>query len=75
MRLNDLLRDATGSAPSASQRSQHIALAAMLSERFTDTPISAKAVAKWFERGSVPGPWLLRIAAVSKTKIDLSTYA
>lgn len=75
MRLNDLLRDATGSDASASQRSQHLALTEQLVERYGEGSISAKGVAKWFERGSIPGPWLLRIAAVSKTKIDLSSYA
>lgn len=75
MRLNDLLRDATGSSASASQRSQHMALTVQLTEKYGDGAITAKAVAKWFERGSIPGPWLMRIAAVSKTKIDLSSYA
>lgn len=75
LRLNDLLRDVTGSNASDSKRSQHHALAAMLAERFGAGTISPKGVAKWFERGSVPGSWLLRIATVAKKKIDFSKYA
>jgi hypothetical protein len=76
MRLNDLLRDVTDSAPSASQRSQQLALVAMLNERYGADAISAKGVEKWIMRGSIPGKWLPRIATVSKKQpLDLASYA
>lgn len=75
MQFQRLLADATGSDPVASQRSQHAALARLLNERHPDKSISLKGVAKWFERGSIPGPWLLKIAALPKKPLNLSNYA
>lgn len=75
MQLNKLLADATAAPPGASQRAQHIALAAMLNKRHGAGSITLKGVAKWFERGSIPGPWLLKIAALPKKPLNLANYA
>ena len=74
MPLHDLLRDVTGGGEGESQRSLHIRLANQLNSQFGEGSISVKGVAKWFERGSIPGKWLLRIATVSKKKINLTSY-
>lgn len=75
MRLNEFLRDATGSAPNASQRSQHIALTDALNGRYGNGSISLKGVEKWFSRQSIPGVWLMRIAALPKIKLNPANYA
>ena len=74
MQLEKLLADATKSAPSASQRSKEITLAQMLNDRHGGGAITEKGVAKWFERGSIPGKWLLRIAALGNPPLNLSNY-
>ena len=74
MRLNDLLRDATDSPPGASKRSQHIALTAALNECHGKGSISLKGVEKWFSRGSIPGVWLMRIAALPTAKLNPADY-
>ena len=75
MDYKNLLRDATEATPSASQRSQQVALTAQLNATFPQEPITLKGVSKWFERGSIPGKWLLRIAALRTPPLNLSTYA
>lgn len=75
MQLANLLRDATESSPAASLRSQQIALAAKLNDAHPTDPITAKGIAKWFERGSVPSKWLMRIAALPSKPLNLSHYA
>lgn len=75
MRYDDLLRAATESAPGASGRAQHAELAARLSAANPSDPITLKGVAKWFERGSIPGKWLMRIAALTKPPLNISNFA
>lgn len=75
MKLHELLRDATESAPSASLRSQQMALTDLLIAAHPSDPITAKGIAKWFERGSVPSKWLMRIAALPSKPLNLSNYA
>lgn len=76
MQLEKLLLDATESVEGASQRSQHIELAKRLNAKHGDKgSISVKGVEKWFERGSIPGPWLMRIADLPRKPLNLSTYA
>lgn len=74
MRLTDLLRDATESAPSASLRSQQLALTNALNTKHPDDAITLKGVAKWFERASIPGKWLMRIAALPSKPLNLAKY-
>lgn len=47
----------------------------MLKERHGADAITYKGVAKWFERGSIPSVWLIRIAQLPKKPINLSSYA
>ncbi len=75
MQLDRLLLDVTGSQEGASRRSQAFALTDMLRERHGSDAITEKGVMKWFERGSIPGPWLMKIAALPSPPIDLSQYA
>lgn len=75
MNFARLLRDATNSAPSASQRSQEIALAQLLNEKHGAGSITAKGVSKWFERNSISAKWLMRIAALPGACLNLSDYA
>lgn len=75
MQLDRLLSDATGMPGGASKNSRQTALSVMLNERHGAGSISVKGIAKWFERGSIPGPWLLRLAVLPKNKLNLSDYA
>lgn len=75
MQLARLLADATGCQPGDSERSKHAKLAAKLNEAACGHVITLKGVAKWFERESIPGPWLLKIAALPKKPLNLSNYA
>jgi len=75
-KLDQLLSDATGCPPAETKRAQYIALAGMLSS--PGERVSHRTVEKWFERGSVPGTWLIRIAAAARDlgrPIDLAKYA
>ena len=74
MHLEEIIRDATRSQPGASLRSVITTAAEMLNERHQDDPISAKAVAKWVERKSITGKWLMRLAALPKPPLDLTKY-
>lgn len=74
MQLDRLLRDATGMAEGSSQRAQYHALAAALNARHGTHPITPKGVSKWFERGRIPGPWLMRIAGLPSKSLNLSDY-
>lgn len=75
MQYENLLRDATESEPSASLRSQQGVLADKLNARHPEDGITLKGVAKWFERGSIPAKWLMRIVALRKPPLNLSKYA
>lgn len=75
MQLNRLLSDVTLLPEGTSRRQQHIRLAEMLQERHGSDSISVKGVAKWFERGSIPSTWLIRIAQLPKKALNLATYA
>jgi hypothetical protein len=76
MQLDRLLRDATESPEGTSQRSQHIELTRRLNAiHGTHAAITYKGVSKWFERGSVPSRWLMRIAALPKKPLNLADYA
>ena len=75
MQLERLLSDVTQLPPGTSLRQQQIKLTDMLNERHGEGAITYKGVAKWFERGSVPSTWLLRIAALPKKPLNLSLYA
>lgn len=74
MQLQRLLIDATECAEGSSQRSQHVALAEKLNARHGAGSITVKGVAKWFERGAIPGPWLMKIAALPKKSLNLADY-
>lgn len=75
MQYVKLLRDATESLEGTSQRSQELELTFRLNRAHPDDQITAKGVAKWFERGSVPSKWLMRIAALVTPPLNLSVYA
>lgn len=75
MQLERLLLDATGMAEGASQRSRERALAVALNARYGDHPITPKGVSKWFARGRIPGPWLMRIASLPEQPLNLADYA
>jgi hypothetical protein len=76
MRLDLLLQDATGDGPwTGSQLAQDIKLAALLTDKHGAGSLSPKGVAKWFERRSIPGPWLMKIAALPKKPLNLADYA
>lgn len=74
MRHWDLVRDAIDASPGANNRQMQIALAGKLNASHPADPITAKAVAKWFERGSIPGKWLFRIAALVTPPLNPSLY-
>lgn len=75
MQLERLLADVTQLPAGTSQRQQQIKLTEMLCARHGGESITYKGVAKWFERGSIPSAWLLRIAQLPKKPLNLSTYA
>lgn len=75
MQLDRLLSDATQQPPGTSRRQQQLRLTEMLKERHGADAITYKGVAKWFERGSIPSVWLIRIAQLPKKPINLSSYA
>lgn len=75
MQLDRLLDDVTKLPEGTSRRQQHIRLTEMLAARHPTEVISLKGVSKWFERGSIPATWLLRIAALPKKPLNLSNYA
>lgn len=75
MQLDRLLSDVTALPPGTSRRQQHIRLTDMLNERHPDDTITLKGVSKWFERGSVPSTWLMRIAQLPRKPINLARYA
>lgn len=75
MQLDRLLTDVTALPAGTSRRQQIIRLAELLQQRHGLDSISVKGVEKWFERGSVSSTWLLRIAALPKKPLNLSTYA
>lgn len=75
MQYANLLRDATESDSSVSQRAQHIALTERLNAKFPQDPITLKGVSKWFERSSIPSKWLLRIASLTEPPLNLANYA
>lgn len=75
MQFAQLLRDATESEASASIRSQQIALANLLNTAHPEDAITPKGVEKWFARRTIPGKWLLRIAALRTPPLNLSLYA
>jgi hypothetical protein len=75
MQLDRLLSDAVNMPEGTSRRQQQIKLTEMLQERHGSDSITYKGVAKWFERGSVPAVWLMRIAQLPKKPLNLATYA
>lgn len=75
MQLDRLLSDVTQMPEGTSRRQQHMKLAEMLQHRHGADSISVKGVAKWFERGSIPSTWLLRIAALPSEPLNLAVYA
>jgi hypothetical protein len=73
-----LLDDAAGIPAAESRRNKYIALARILSDAGADKAVSWRTVEKWFERNSMPGVWLVRIAAALAAlgrPIDLAVYA
>lgn len=74
MQYDRLLADVTGLGPAASQRAKHMKLTAMLQDKHGEDAISLKGVSKWFERGSMPSGWLVRVAALPQPPLDLTTY-
>jgi len=75
MQLDRLLDDVTQMPEGTSQRQKHIRLTEMLTERYGAGSISEKGVAKWFERGSIPSAWLLRVISIPKKPLNLANYA
>lgn len=75
--LNRLLSDVSGIESSNSKRSQHAELTRLLSEAFPDDSITVKGVEKWFERGSIPGDWLVKIQLLAERlgrPVQISDY-
>lgn len=75
MNFDKFLNDALGNPREWSMRSKYIALAGML--RDAGHEATAKMVAQWFTRKSIPGGWLVIIVSVAKSlgrELDLSTY-
>ena len=75
MQLDRLLSDVTQLPAGARRRQQQMRLTELLQERHGSEAITYKGVAKWFERGSIPSTWLLRIAQLPKKPINLAQYA
>jgi hypothetical protein len=75
MQLDRLLSDVVQLPPGTSRRQQQIKLTEMLQARHGEESITYKGVAKWFERGSVPSTWLIRIAQLPKKPLNLANYA
>lgn len=75
MQLDRLLDDTTQMPSGTSQRQKHIKLVELLNSNYPNDRVSLKRVEKWFERGSMPTAFLLRIAALRFPKLDLADYA
>lgn len=75
MDIESFLADASDLPPGTSQRQIHVRVAAMLNERHGDYPITAKAIEKWVTRKSIPGKWMLRVAALREYPLNPSHYA
>jgi hypothetical protein len=75
MQLDKLLSDATLLPEGTSRRQQQLRLTELLQQRHGVDAITYKGVAKWFERGSIPATWLMRIAQLPKKHLNLATYA
>lgn len=75
MQLDRLLSDVTQLPAGTSRRQQQLRLTELLNERHGADAITYKGVAKWFERGSVPSLWLMRISALPSKPLNLSLYA
>ena len=75
MQLDRLLSDATGLPAEWSRNARQTALSVMLNQRHAPAVISPKGVAKWFERGTIPGRWLIRIAVLTNPPLNLSQYS
>ena len=75
MKLDDLLTDTTGCAIGTSRRVRIRKLVAMLNEAHGGDSVSFKGVEKWFDRKTIPGPWLMKIAALRKPPLNLSRYS
>jgi hypothetical protein len=78
VQLERLLIDVTESRPEISRRSQYQRLAQLLNEDAGEVVITPKGVEKWFDRRSLPGSWMMKIAAMSERNgkpINLSEYA
>jgi hypothetical protein len=75
MQLDRLLMDVTQLPSGTSQRQQQIRLTDMLQAKHGAESITYKGVAKWFERGSIPSTWLMRIAQLPKKPLNLALYA
>jgi len=75
MKLDKLFADATGIAQAESGRAKQRAVTDMFLADGHD--IRLATVKKWWERSSIPTPWLMRLcksAAQRGTVIDLSQY-
>lgn len=75
MQLDRLLNDATSLPADTSRRQKQIRLTELLTERHPSDPVTLKRIEKWFERGSIPSTWLLRIASLPKKALNLASYA
>lgn len=75
MQLYRLLSDVTQLPAGTSRRQQQLKLTELLQERHGADSITYKGVAKWFERGSIPSSWLIRIAQLPKKPVNLALYA
>jgi hypothetical protein len=75
MQVYRLLSDVTKLPAGASRRQQQIKLTELLQQRYGEDAITYKGVAKWFERGSIPSTWLLRVCALPKKPLNPTDYA
>ena len=76
MKLDKLLKDATGRGDGNSARSMYHDLHAMLEADGHDG-ITVKGVEKWFVRGSLPSRWVGRIIQSANRRgreLDLMEY-
>lgn len=72
MQIEKLVRDAGDAGEATSVREACRRLVDRLNGEAHDTTITPAGVNKWIERGSIPGPWLMRIATAFS--IDLTAY-
>lgn len=75
MQLDKLLVAIVGSVPENGRAAAYRKLSVMLNKKHGAGSISHKGIEKWFERGSISGPWLMKLAALPNKPLNLSDFA